>query len=200
MGDTLPKFTAAAVQAEPIFLDRDATVDKACELIATAGKAGAALIVFPETWIPGYPVLAHHSRRVLRRDVRRTLEERRRITVDLHKPPRAGGKDGECVRRDRYQRTRHRFARHALQHAAVPLAGRRCDAQAPQAHADVHRAHGVGLRGRKRSRRPRDTARPSRRADLLGAPDDARQVRAIRPGRAGALCGLARLHIPERSH
>jgi predicted amidohydrolase len=55
MGDTLPKFTAAAVQAEPIFLDRDASVDKACELIATAGKAGAALIVFPETWIPGYP-------------------------------------------------------------------------------------------------------------------------------------------------
>ena len=25
MGDTLPKFTAAAVQAAPMFLDRDAT-------------------------------------------------------------------------------------------------------------------------------------------------------------------------------
>lgn len=55
MGDTLPKFTAAAVQASPIFLDRDATVDKACELIAEAGKNGAQLIVLPETWIPGYP-------------------------------------------------------------------------------------------------------------------------------------------------
>jgi predicted amidohydrolase len=55
MGDALPKFTAAAVQAAPVFLDREATVDKACELISQAGKAGADLIVFPETWIPGYP-------------------------------------------------------------------------------------------------------------------------------------------------
>ena len=39
----------------PVFLDRDATIDKACELIEQAGRAGADLIVFPETWIPGYP-------------------------------------------------------------------------------------------------------------------------------------------------
>ena len=55
MVESLPKFTAAAVQAAPIFLDRDATVDKACTLIAEAAEAGAELIVFPETWIPGYP-------------------------------------------------------------------------------------------------------------------------------------------------
>jgi nitrilase len=55
MSDSLPKFVAAAVQAAPVYLDREATVDKACDLIHEAGVAGARLIVFPETWIPMYP-------------------------------------------------------------------------------------------------------------------------------------------------
>ena len=49
------KFTIAAVQATPVFLDRKATVKKACALIAEAAKAGARLIVFPEAFIPTYP-------------------------------------------------------------------------------------------------------------------------------------------------
>jgi nitrilase len=55
MGDTYPRFTAAAVQAAPVFLDREATVDKACRLIGEAAAAGARLIVFPEAWIPTFP-------------------------------------------------------------------------------------------------------------------------------------------------
>lgn len=51
----LAKFTAAAVQASPVFLDTDATVDKACNLIAEAASNGAKLVAFPEVFIAGYP-------------------------------------------------------------------------------------------------------------------------------------------------
>jgi len=45
----------AAVQAAPAYLDREATVEKACRLIEEAAAQGARLIVFPELFIPGYP-------------------------------------------------------------------------------------------------------------------------------------------------
>lgn len=54
MGEYL-KFKAAAVQAAPVFLDKKATIEKACRLIFEASQNGARLIVFPEVYIPVYP-------------------------------------------------------------------------------------------------------------------------------------------------
>lgn len=43
------------IQASSIIMDRDATLDKAVNLIKQAGEKGAKIIVFPEAFIPAYP-------------------------------------------------------------------------------------------------------------------------------------------------
>lgn len=50
-----PQLRVAAVQAAPVYLDLDATIDKTIELMRQAARQGVQLIAFPETWIPGYP-------------------------------------------------------------------------------------------------------------------------------------------------
>ncbi len=60
MSDRLQTFKAAAVQAAAVFLDRDASVKKACSLIEEAGRNGAQLIALPEVFVPGGPYWAWH--------------------------------------------------------------------------------------------------------------------------------------------
>ena len=44
-----------AAQLSPVFLNKEKTVEKACQAILEAGENGADLIVFPEAFISGYP-------------------------------------------------------------------------------------------------------------------------------------------------
>jgi nitrilase len=53
-------FRIAAVQAAPVFLQRDATVDRACQRILEAGRQGARLVVLPESFVPSYPFWVWH--------------------------------------------------------------------------------------------------------------------------------------------
>lgn len=49
-------FRVAVAQMSPVFLDREATVERACAAIAEAAREGARLLVFPEAFVPGYPL------------------------------------------------------------------------------------------------------------------------------------------------
>ncbi|VUC30629.1 unnamed protein product [Clonostachys rosea] len=49
------KIRVAVTQAEPVWLNLDASVDKTCKLITDAAQNDAQIVTFPECWIPGYP-------------------------------------------------------------------------------------------------------------------------------------------------
>jgi predicted amidohydrolase len=50
------KMTVAVAQATPVVLDLTGCIAKACAWIRDAGRHGARLVAFPETWIPTYPL------------------------------------------------------------------------------------------------------------------------------------------------
>lgn len=52
---TYPKVKVAAVQASPVYMNMEASVEKACNLIRKAAAEGVKLIGFPESFLPGYP-------------------------------------------------------------------------------------------------------------------------------------------------
>lgn len=48
----------AAAHLAPVFLDKAATTAKVIDAIAEAARAGAGLVAFPESYLPGFPVWA----------------------------------------------------------------------------------------------------------------------------------------------
>ncbi len=59
-------FVLGAAQAAPVYLDAEASVEKACRLIATAGVEGVDILAFGESWLLGYPFFAFSSESPLR--------------------------------------------------------------------------------------------------------------------------------------
>lgn len=59
MGDVYPKVRVAVVQAASVFLEREASTEKAVAFIEEAGKQKIDLLAFPEGFIPAHPVWYH---------------------------------------------------------------------------------------------------------------------------------------------
>lgn len=55
MAPKLTKFKVAAAHAAPVFMDKVATLKKVVRLIEEAAAEDIKLLVFPETFVPGYP-------------------------------------------------------------------------------------------------------------------------------------------------
>lgn len=68
------KFIAATVQASPVFLNKDKTINKVISLMNKAAKNKAELVVFPEAFIPTYPFWP--------KDL--GFGKEKKITMDLH--------------------------------------------------------------------------------------------------------------------
>lgn len=54
----LPIVKVAAAHAAPVYMDKAASIKKAVSIIGEAARHGAELVVFPESFIPGFPVWA----------------------------------------------------------------------------------------------------------------------------------------------
>jgi amidase/nitrilase len=53
--DPREKFTLGAAQVAPVYHDREGTLDRTVDWIERAGRRDVDLLVFPETYFPGYP-------------------------------------------------------------------------------------------------------------------------------------------------
>lgn len=173
---------AAAVQATPVFLDRDATVEKVVELTEKAAAQGAGLVVFPEAFVPAYPDWVWRTPAWSDRPFYEALA-REAVSV----PSTATDRMGEAARAAQAWlavgvNERDPNGGTLLQHLAVLRTRRHPRRPAPQADTDRRRAHHLGPRRRLHTFRARHRVRPARRPDLLGELHATGPSGALRPG------------------
>ncbi len=189
MEPTKQQYKAAVVQAEPVWLDAGATIDKAIGLIGQASAGGADLVAFPETWVPGYPWWIWLGAPAWGMQfVQRYFENSVVVGEEPLARVQAAAGRARHPREPRHLRARRRQPLHG----PGPHRRRRRDrAGAAQAQADARRALGVRRGRRLGSRRTGHGDRQGRLAVLLGAPAAAHALRDVQQGRAGALRGVA---------
>ena len=147
----MASFLAAVVQNAPVVFDTAATLSKIDSLTVDVAKTGAALVVFPEAFVAGYPKGLDFGARLGTRSAEGARNSASTSIPPSTCPDRRPERLGEARRepaalpRDRRDRAR---ARHLLLHGALLRTGRRAARQAPQAHADRAGAHDLGLRRR----------------------------------------------------
>ncbi len=84
------KIKVAVIQESPVFFDREASLSKVGELSGQSAARGCQLILFPESFVPGYPRGFAFGARVGDRtdEGRRLYSEYQRQSVDLEGPDR----------------------------------------------------------------------------------------------------------------
>ena len=163
----------AVVQAAPVVLDAEASVDKACELIGEAGAGGARLIALPEVFVSLYP--SSRWAHACARFTSGAAELHRRMWADaVDVPGPLTERLGAAARRARAWVAIGVNERDSARPGtmwntlAVARSRRHPRPPAPQAAADAPRARLLGPGGRRRPGAPGHRHRAPRRAALLG--------------------------------
>ena len=177
---------AACVQAEPVVLDLERTLDKLESLAAEAAGNGAGLVVFPETFVPVYPTSTWAKAFAGWQDDRAMQTFARLAENSVAVGSKAERRLGAAAEElgiwlvTGVNEVEPERPGHDLQRAALPRARRQPRAPPSQARADEPRAAHLGPGRRPRPHRRRDRLRPDRRVDLLGELHAARTLRALR--------------------